>query len=65
MSIDVRQQDGELRIAIADDGTGGADPSSGTGLRGLADRVEALDGQLQVRSSDGDGSTVVATVPVG
>ncbi len=65
VSIDVRQQGGEISIAIADDGSGGADPFSGTGLRGLADRVEALDGRLQVRSAHGDGTTVVATVPVG
>ncbi len=40
-------------------------PSSGTGLRGLADRVEALGGTLTVSSARGDGTTVVATVPAG
>ena len=45
------RRDGELRVEIADDGRGGADPGSGdgTGLRGLADRVEALGGRLARR----------------
>lgn len=45
-------------IEIADDGVGGADPARGSGLRGLADRVEALDGRLRV-SSPADGGTVI------
>jgi signal transduction histidine kinase len=65
IDIDVGRQDGHLRASITDDGAGGADPSSGTGLRGLADRVEALGGAVTVTSVDGDGTTVVATVPVG
>jgi signal transduction histidine kinase len=50
-------------IEIADDGVGGADDSSGSGLRGLADRVEALDGHLRVVSPPGAGTVVVAELP--
>jgi signal transduction histidine kinase len=52
-------------IEIADDGVGGADDSSGSGLRGLADRVEALDGHLHVRSAPGAGTVVTAEMPCG
>lgn len=62
---DVRDQNGDVRATISDDGAGGADPSSGTGLRGLGDRVEALGGRLTVSSARGEGTTVVATVPAG
>jgi signal transduction histidine kinase len=51
------------QIEIADDGIGGADDSAGTGLRGLADRVEALDGRLLVTSPAGAGTTVIADLP--
>ena len=51
-------------IEIRDDGMGGADPSRGSGLRGLADRVEALGGWLTVTSPHGGGTTVVAKVPL-
>jgi signal transduction histidine kinase len=50
-------------IEIADDGVGGADDSGGSGLRGLADRVESLDGRLQVRSAPGSGTVVTAEMP--
>jgi signal transduction histidine kinase len=50
-------------IEIADDGIGGADDARGTGLRGLADRVEALDGELRVTSPPGVGTTVTARLP--
>jgi signal transduction histidine kinase len=51
-------------VEIADDGRGGADPASGTGLRGLADRVEALDGRLDVDSPPGAGTRVSARLPL-
>ena len=54
----------QLQVEIADDGRGGADPMSGSGLRGLADRVAALDGRLDVRSPVGAGTQVVATLPI-
>jgi PAS domain S-box-containing protein len=50
-------------IEIEDDGIGGADPEGGSGLRGLADRVEALDGRLRVASSPGRGTIVRAEIP--
>jgi len=54
----------QLRVRIADDGRGGADPKSGSGLRGLADRVAALGGRLDVRSPLSAGTQVIATLPV-
>jgi signal transduction histidine kinase len=56
--------DGQLRIEVADDGIGGADPASGSGLRGLADRVAALGGRLDVRSPEGEGTRIVAVLPL-
>jgi signal transduction histidine kinase len=55
---------GGASIEIADD-VGGADDANGSGLRGLADRVEALDGQLRVVSRAGAGTTVSAVIPCG
>jgi signal transduction histidine kinase len=52
-----------LVVEVSDDGVGGADPSSGSGLRGLADRVAALDGRLDLRSTDG-GTVLRADIPV-
>jgi signal transduction histidine kinase len=52
------------RIEVADDGVGGATDGGGSGLRGLADRVEALDGRLQVVSPPGAGTVVIAELPV-
>jgi signal transduction histidine kinase len=51
-------------VEIVDDGSGGADPSSGTGLRGLADRVDALGGRLEVESPPGAGTRVSARLPL-
>ena len=51
-------------IEVVDDGVGGADVSLGTGLRGLADRVEALDGTLVVDSRVGEGTCVRAAIPL-
>ena len=62
-AVDVHRQDGRLVVEIADDGVGGADPSGGSGLRGLADRVEALGGQLRVESSPERGTRIVAEIP--
>jgi signal transduction histidine kinase len=50
-------------VEVADDGVGGADPAAGSGLRGLADRVAALDGRLEVESPPGGGTTVRAVIP--
>jgi signal transduction histidine kinase len=53
-----------LRIAVVDDGVGGADPSRGSGLRGLVDRAEALGGGLRVDSLPGRGTRLVAEIPL-
>ncbi|MEA2384961.1 MAG: hypothetical protein QOH72_4932 [Solirubrobacteraceae bacterium] len=55
---------GALRIEIEDDGRGGADPAAGTGLRGLADRIEALGGRFAVADRDGGGTIVSVQLPV-
>ena len=54
-----------VRLEVRDDGVGGADPSSGTGLSGLRDRIEALDGSFEVDSPPGAGTLVVAEMPAG
>jgi signal transduction histidine kinase len=64
-SVRVSHTPTDAVIEIADDGVGGADESRGSGLRGLADRVEALDGRLTVVSPAGAGTTVVAELPCG
>ena len=53
-----------LRVLVRDNGVGGADPSTGTGLRGLHDRVDALDGRLEVDSPPGGGTTVTVEIPL-
>jgi signal transduction histidine kinase len=64
VSIRVAPVAQELVVEIVDDGSGGADPDSGTGLRGLADRVEALGGSLVVDSPPGTGTRVSARLPL-
>jgi signal transduction histidine kinase len=63
VSVDVARSDGRLIVEIADDGCGGANTTGGSGLRGLADRVEALDGRLRVYSPEGGGTRVRADIP--
>jgi len=65
-SVDVRlrAQNGSLLVEVEDDGAGGADPTRGSGLRGLADRVAALDGELRIESPASGGTRVVAEIPV-
>ncbi|MET7573323.1 ATP-binding protein [Streptomyces sp. NPDC005492] len=65
IAIDVRYEDGVLRLAVADDGVGGADPDSGTGLLGLRDRVAVFDGEMTVSSVPGRGTVVSATLVTG
>jgi signal transduction histidine kinase len=62
--VRVEQRNGVAVVEVKDDGVGGADPSRGTGLRGLADRVEALEGRLSISSAAGRGTTVRAEIPV-
>jgi signal transduction histidine kinase len=53
-----------LRLSIRDDGIGGADSGRGSGLIGLIDRVEALGGRMQIASPAGDGTSLLATIPL-
>ena len=61
-SIDVACRDGSVAVTIADDGRGGATVGAGSGLRGLADRVDAVGGSLRVESPVGGGTRLVAEV---
>ena len=63
VQVDVDADDGLLRLAIRDDGVGGADPASGSGLVGLKDRVEATGGTLRVESSRGQGTRLLVELP--
>jgi len=62
--VTIAQVDGHAQVAVRDDGSGGADPANGSGLRGLVDRLGALGGHLHVDSRLGRGTTVHATVPL-
>jgi hypothetical protein len=63
--LEVTADDGRVRLLVADDGVGGADPARGTGLQGLADRVAALGGTLAIASPLGSGTRLTAEVPLG
>jgi len=63
VAVRLDRQNGTLAIEVADDGVGGASTSAGSGLRGLLDRVEALDGRLYVTSPAGGGTTIRAEIP--
>jgi signal transduction histidine kinase len=63
-AVRVEFDDGRLIVEIADDGAGGADAARGSGLCGLRDRVEALDGELLVESPPGRGTVVRAALPI-
>ncbi|HZE03070.1 MAG TPA: GAF domain-containing sensor histidine kinase, partial [Pseudonocardiaceae bacterium] len=55
---------GHLRLSVTDDGVGGADPTRGTGLVGLTDRVEAIGGTLIMHSRPGQGTSLIVELPV-
>jgi len=63
-TVAIRCEDDRLTVEVADDGVGGADTASGSGLRGLADRVAALDGTLTVESPAGRGTRLRAEIPL-
>ncbi len=63
-SVRVFREDAEVVAEIEDDGVGGADGSEGSGLRGLADRVEALDGELEIESPRGGPTILRARIPL-
>jgi signal transduction histidine kinase len=62
--VSVERLNGRAVVEVADDGKGGADLTQGSGLRGLVDRVEALDGRLAVESPAGAGTRVRAEIPL-
>ena len=62
-TVDVARMNGQIVVEVADDGVGGADTERGSGLRGLADRVEALGGRLRVWTPRGGGTRVRAEMP--
>ncbi|MCU1654373.1 MAG: two-component system sensor kinase, partial [Pseudonocardia sp.] len=62
--ITVEQRDTLLRLSIRDDGVGGADPTRGSGLVGLRDRVQALGGTIEVSSPPGAGTTILVELPL-
>jgi PAS domain S-box-containing protein len=65
-AVDVRVSavNGSVVVEVADDGVGAADPESGSGLRGLVDRLAALDGRLEIDSPESGGTRVVAEIPM-
>jgi signal transduction histidine kinase len=63
VEIEAVRRDGRLRVELRDDGRGGADPAAGSGLRGLADRAAALDGELVVNSPPGGGTVLRLELP--
>jgi signal transduction histidine kinase len=63
--VGVRVENGSATVDVHDDGVGGADPTAGSGLRGLADRVSALGGRLEIESPAGEGTTVRARIALG
>ena len=63
MAITANRRNGRLVVEVSDDGRGGAASTNGSGLRGLADRVEAHGGRLRVESPPGGGTRVVGELP--
>ena len=64
VAVRVIQGDDRALIEVSDDGVGGAELGSGTGLRGLADRLEALGGRLDISSPRDAGTTLVGQIPL-
>jgi signal transduction histidine kinase len=64
VEIALEERDGRLRVEVADDGVGGADPARGSGLRGLADRVSALGGRLEVFDGRARGTRIEVDLPL-
>jgi len=64
VAIEAAEPGGRLRLRVADDGTGGADPGGGTGLRGLAERVRTVDGSLGIASPAGGPTVVTVELPL-
>jgi len=64
IEIALTTRQGRLLLSVRDDGVGGADPARGTGLAGLADRVEALGGSIHVHSAAGTGTHITVDLPL-
>ena len=64
MEVHAQASDGVLELTIGDDGVGGADPVQGSGLTGLADRVEALGGTIWIESPPGEGTSLHVELPL-
>jgi signal transduction histidine kinase len=64
VTVSVGRTAGHAVVEVVDDGRGGADEASGSGLRGLDDRIEALHGRLDVSSPPGAGTRLTATLPL-
>jgi signal transduction histidine kinase len=64
VDVDVRCVDGEVHVEVADDGVGGVDLGAGSGLRGLQDRLAAVDGELDIDSPPGGGTRLRARIPL-
>jgi signal transduction histidine kinase len=64
VEVDVGVADEILRLLVRDDGVGGADPSRGSGLIGLRDRIEAVGGRIDLTSPSGGGTTLLASIPI-
>jgi signal transduction histidine kinase len=64
VDVDIRCTDGEVLVEVADDGIGGVDLAAGSGLRGLQDRLAAVDGELDIDSPRGGGTRLRARIPV-
>jgi signal transduction histidine kinase len=62
--VDVKAQDAVVRLSIRDDGIGGADPTQGSGLIGLRDRVETVGGRIEIASPAGTGTSLLVTIPI-
>ena len=63
-TVDLTVSNGQLRLVVADDGIGGADLDGGSGLAGIKDRVEALGGSFRVEGREGQGTRLMAELPV-
>lgn len=64
VEVDVGVADDTLRLLISDNGVGGAEPSRGSGLIGLSDRVEAVGGRIEITSPPGGGTSLLVTIPL-
>jgi signal transduction histidine kinase len=64
VTVRVAEADGQAVVEVIDDGIGGATVEGGSGLRGLADRVESLGGRLALESPPGGGTRLLAAIPL-